>query len=111
METIDFDVFEQVDIRAGKIISAAPLEGARKPAYKLCIDFGEELGEKQSSAQVTDYYTAEELEGKTILAVVNFAPKCIAGFRSEVLVLGVYAKDGVVLIAPTHAVAPGDKLG
>ena len=111
MKTIDFDTFAAVDIRAGKILRAENLEGARKPAYKLQIDFGKEIGTKWSSAQITDLYKAEDLIGKTILAVVNLEPKRIAGFKSEVLVLGVYGADGVVLIAPTLDVQPGDKLG
>lgn len=111
MQTIDFDTFAAVDIRAGKVVHAEELKGARRPAYKMQIDFGEELGKKWSSAQITELYTPGDILGKTILAVVNFEPKRIAGFKSEVLVLGVYAKEGVVLIAPTHDVQPGDKLG
>lgn len=111
MKTIDFDTFAAVDIRAGKILQAMPLEKARQPAYKLEIDFGQEVGIKWSSAQITDLYRPEDLVGQTILAVVNFEPKRIAGFKSEVLVLGVYGQAGVVLVAPTLEVRPGDKLG
>ena len=86
-------------------------EKAKRPAYKLKIDFGEEIGIKNSSAQITDVYDPEELVGKQVLAVVNFPKKQIADFMSEVLVLGTYSKDGVVLITPDKKVTNGDKLG
>ena len=98
---ITIEDFQRVDIRVGRILSAAPLAGAHKPAYALRIDFGPEIGVKQSSAQVTVHYTAEALVGTLILAVVNFPPRRIAGFRSEVLTLGVPDENGaVILIAP-----------
>ena len=106
-----FDDFMKLDIRVGTIVDARPFEKARKPAYQLQLDFGEEIGLKKSSAQITDHYTAEELVGKQVLAVVNFPPRQIANFMSEVLVLGTYSADGVVLITPDKPVANGDKLG
>ena len=103
--------FQKLDIRVGCIISAKPLAGARKPAYELRIDFGPEIGVKQSSAQITTHYTVDELPGLLVLGVVNFPPRRIAGFRSEVLTLGVPDKDGeVVLITPTQDVPLGGRL-
>jgi tRNA-binding protein len=110
-ETITIQDFANVDIRVGRILSARSLAGARKPAYELRIDFGPEIGIKQSSAQLTVRYRAEELRGRLVLAVVNFPPRRIAGFRSEVLTLGVPDEDGqVVLITPTSEVPLGGKL-
>lgn len=106
-----FDDFMKLDIRVGTILSAKNFEKARKPAYQLEVDFGGELGVKRSSAQITDHYTPEELIGKQVLAVVNFPPRQIANFMSEILVLGTYSKDGVVLITPDKPVENGDKLG
>lgn len=106
-----FDDFMKLDIRVGTIISAKVFEKARRPAYQLEVDFGEELGVKKSSAQITDYYTPEALVGRQVLAVVNFPPRQIANFMSEVLVLGTYSEGGVVLIAPERRVKNGDKLG
>ena len=106
-----FEDFMKLDIRVGTIIEAKIFEKAKKPAYKLKIDFGEEIGIKKSSAQITDMYKIEELKGKQVLAVVNFPPRQIADFMSEVLVLGTYSKDGVVLIKPDKEVENGDKLG
>ncbi|MBS5725679.1 MAG: tRNA-binding protein [Clostridiales bacterium] len=106
-----FDDFTKLDIRVGTILSAKPLEKARKPAYQLEVDFGAEIGIKKSSAQIIEHYTPEDLVGKQILAVVNFPPRQIANFFSEVLVLGTYSTGGVVLIRPDHPVQNGDKLG
>ena len=106
-----FDDFMKLDIRVGTVVGAKNFEKARKPAYQLEVDFGEELGIKRSSAQITQRYTAEELIGKQVLAVVNFPPRQIANFFSEVLVLGTYSEGGVVLITPDKPVKNGDKLG
>ena len=106
-----FKDFEKLDIRVGTVVSANRFEKAKKPAYQLKIDFGEEIGIKKSSAQITECYSPEELAGKQILAVVNFPPRQIADFMSEVLVLGTYSKQGVVLITPDSKVQNGDKLG
>jgi len=109
--TIPYEDFERVDIRAGTILSADPLEGARKPAYKLRIDFGSEIGERQSSVQITKVYRTDELIGEQVCAVVNFEPKRIAGFTSEVLVLGMNDLDGnVVLVRPQYPVPNGSRL-
>lgn len=106
-----FDDFMKLDIRVGTIVEAKPFEKARKPAYQLVVDMGQELGLKRSSAQITQQYTPEELIGKQVLAVVNFPPRQIANFFSEILVLGTYSEGGVVLIAPDKPVQNGDKLG
>ncbi len=106
-----FDDFTKLDIRVGTILSAVPFEKARKPAYQLKIDFGADIGIKNSSAQITTQYTPESLIGKQVLAVVNFPPRQIANFFSEVLVLGTYSAGGVVLITPDKPVENGDKLG
>lgn len=106
-----FDDFLKLDIRAGTIISAKIFKKAKKPAYQLEIDFGEELGIKKSSAQITQLYDTKSLLGKQILAVVNLPPKQIADYISEVLILGVYGKDGVVLIIPEQRVENGVQLG
>ena len=106
-----FEDFMKLDIRGGTILRAEELKKARKPAYKLEIDFGEEIGIKKSSAQITNLYTPEELIGKQILAVINFPQKQIADFLSEVLVLGTYSKEGVILITPDKKASNGDKLG
>ena len=106
-----FDDFMKLDIRVGTIVEAKPFEKARKPAYQLVLDFGGEIGMKKSSAQITEQYAADELVGKQVLAVVNFPPRQIANFMSEVLVLGTYSEGGVVLITPDKEVKNGDKLG
>jgi tRNA-binding protein len=109
--TISYDDFERVDIRAGTVLAAEPLDGARKPAYKLRVDFGLEIGTRNSSVQITAVYRADELVGTQVCAVVNFAPKRIAGFMSEVLVLGMNDADGnVVLVRPQFPVPNGHRL-
>jgi tRNA-binding protein len=109
--TIPFDTFQQVDIRVGTVLSADPFPEARKPAYKLLIDFGPEIGTRKSSAQITEHYTPEELVGRQVAAVVNFAPRQIGPFLSEVLTLGFPDAAGdVVLIAPTRPVPNGARL-
>lgn len=111
MTVIAYEDFERVDIRVGTILEAAPLEGARKPAYRLLIDFGAGIGTKKSSAQITVHYTPEELVGRQVAAVVNFPSRQIGRFMSEVLTLGFPAADGsVVLVAPTKPVPNGGKL-
>lgn len=107
----EFKDFEKLDIRVGKIIKAENFEKANDSAYKLWLDFGEEIGKKKSSAKITDLYEPQDLINKQVLAVINFPDKQIADFMSEVLVLGVYAEDGVVLIEPDQKVEPGSKLG
>ena len=106
-----FSDFEKLDIRVGTVISAKVFEKARKAAYILELDFGEEIGIKKSSAQITEHYKPEDLVNKQVLAIVNFPPKQIADFYSEVLVLGTYSEGGVVLIRPDKEVKNGDKLG
>ena len=111
MEQITYDDFARVDIRVGTIVEAAPLEGARKPALRLAIDFGPELGILKSSAQITVHYTPEELVGRQVAAVVNFPPRQIGKFMSQVLTLGFPAEDGsVVLFAPDQVVPNGGRL-
>lgn len=106
-----FDDFLRLDIRAGEIIRAESFPKAKKPAYKLWIDFGEDVGVLQSSAQITECHPLGELVGMQVLGVVNFPPRKIADFSSQALVLGVYADQGVVLITPTQKVRKGTKLG
>lgn len=106
-----FDDFMKLDIRVGTILEAKVFEKARKPAYQLRVDFGEEIGIKKSSAQITEQYKPEDLIGKQVMAVVNFPPRQIGNFMSEVLVLGTYSEGGVVLIKPDKDVKNGDKLG
>ena len=108
---ITYADFEAVDIRVGRITRAEPFPEARKPAYKLWLDFGPEIGEKRSSAQITKHYTIDALIGRQVLAVVNFPPRQIGPVMSEVLVLGVPDAEGaVVLIAPSQDVPLGGKL-
>ena len=108
---ITYDDFAKVDIRVGVVTRAEPFPEARKPAIKLWVDFGDEIGEKRSSAQLTRHYTPEALIGRQVLAVVNFPPRQIGKVLSEVLVLGVPDADGeVVLIGPGHDVPSGGKL-
>ena len=111
MTEIAFDDFMKVDIRTGVILRAEPFPEARKPAIKMWIDFGPDIGEKKTSAQITVHYTPETLVGKRVMAVVNFPPRQIGPFISEVLVLGVPDKDGaVVLISPDQDVPTGGRM-
>lgn len=108
MDTITYQDFEQVDIRVGKVISVEDFPEARKPAYKLIIDFGSEIGQKCSSVQITTHYTKEELVGKLVMGVVNFPTKQIGKYMSEVLTLGFPDESGeVVLAAPDKEVPIG----
>jgi len=102
--------FQKLDIRVGRVVDVQDFPEARKPAYKLTIDFGP-LGLKRSSAQITDRYTKEDLMNRLVVAVVNFPPKQIATFMSEVLVLGAMEESGVVLLRPDHDVELGTKIG
>ena len=109
--TISFDDFLKVDIRVGTVVEASPFPEARKPAYKLRIDFGEEVGIKRSSAQITVHYRPEELVGRQVAAVVNFPPRQIGPFMSEVLTLGFADANGdIVLIHPERAVPNGERM-
>ncbi|HEX6989589.1 MAG TPA: tRNA-binding protein [Bacillota bacterium] len=105
-----FEQFMEFDIRIGTILRAEAFPEARKPAYRLEIDFGP-LGTRRSSAQITHLYAPEELVGRQVVAVVNFPPKRIAGFLSEVLVLGAYTDNGVVLLQPERAAPAGSRIG
>lgn len=110
-ETISWADFEKVELRAGTVISAEDFPEAKKPAYKLRIDFGEKIGIKKSSAQITKLYTKEELIGTQLICVTNFAPRQIANFISEVLITGFVLEDGeVVLARPQQTVPDGTKL-
>ncbi|EAQ27825.1 probable chaperone [Erythrobacter sp. NAP1] len=112
VDTISFDDFMAVDIRAGTVTAAEPFPEARKPAIKLWVDFGEEIGVKKSSAQITDHYSPDELVGRTVMAVVNFPPRQIGPFMSEVLVLGFPDAEGaIVLAAPDRQVPNGARMG
>ena len=110
-ETISYDDFLKVDIRTGTIVEALPFPEARKPAIKLTIDFGPEIGMKKSSAQITVHYTAEQLVGRQVLGVVNFPPRQIGPVRSEVLTLGFEDEAGAIVLAGVdHQVPNGRKL-
>jgi tRNA-binding protein len=109
--TIEWDDFERVDMRVGRVVEVEEFPEARRPAWKLRIDFGPEIGVKRSSAQIK-HYAREELEGSLVVAVVNFPPKQIGPVRSECLVLGALNDEhGVVLLRPDREAAPGDRIG
>lgn len=108
---ISYDEFAKVDIRVGRIVRAEPFPEARKPAYKLWVDFGPEIGERKASAQITCNYSLEELPGRLVLGVVNFPPRQIGPMRSEVLVLGAPDAEGeVVLLTPEREVPIGGRM-
>jgi tRNA-binding protein len=109
-ETITWDDFTKVELRAGTVVAAEPFPQARKPAYRLTIDFGPGVGTRRSSAQITALYTPAELVGRQVLAVVNFPPKQIANVFSEALVCGFVGPDGVVLAVPDRPVPNGTRL-
>ena len=112
MESISWPDFEKVDLRAGTVVEVKEFPEARKPAFKLKIDFGKEIGIKQSSAQLTHHYTTEDLLGKQVICVINFPPKQIGPFVSECLVTGLYREDGSVILAvPDKEVGNGAKFG
>lgn len=111
MDQIDVAVFEQAELRVGTIVDAQPFPEARKPAIKLWIDFGPALGQRQSSAQITAHYVPDRLIGRQIVAVMNFAPRKVAGFESQVLVLGLPDEDNeVVLLRPDIKVPDGGRV-
>lgn len=112
MNTITWDQFENVELRVGTILKAESFPEAHKPAYLLQVDFGSDIGIKKTSAQITDLYSLKELEGKQVIAVVNFPPKQIGPIMSECLVTGFYREDGsVVLAVPDKKIEDGARLG
>ena len=110
MSDITFDEFMKVDIRVGRILRAEAFPEARKPAIKMWIDFGAEIGERKTSAQITDHYRPNDLIGRQVMCVVNFPPRQIGPFMSEVLVLGANDDTGVVLIAPDKEIPLGSRM-
>ena len=111
MPEIRWEDFEKVDVRVGRVVEAEPFNEARKPSIKLLVDFGPEVGQRRTSAQLTAHYDPEALIGKQVVAVVNFPPKRIAGFKSEVLVLGVPDENGeVILLSPDVDVPEGGRM-
>jgi len=112
MSEISWKDFEKVELRVGTVVAAEPFPEARKPAYKLSVDFGPEIGTRHSSVQVTAHYTLDELKGRQVVGVVNFPPKRIGPFMSECLITGFYREDGSVILAvPDKPVPNGAKLG
>ena len=112
METIDWNDFEKVELRVGTVVEVEDFPKARKPAYILHVDFGEDIGLRKSSAQITEVYTRDELVGRQVVGVVNFPPKQIGPIRSQCLVTGFYREDGAVVLAvPDQPVPNGAKLG
>jgi len=112
MDTISWQDFERVELRVGTVVTVEAFPEARKPAYKLMVDFGPEIGMRRSSVQITAHYTPEELEGRQVVGVVNFPPKRIGPFMSECLITGFYREDGTVILAvPDKPVPNGAKLG
>jgi len=112
METIAWQDFERVELRVGTVVGVEAFPEARKPAYKLTVDFGPELGQRRSSVQITAHYTQEELKGRQVVGVVNFPAKRIGPFMSECLITGFYREDGTVILAvPDKPVPDGAKLG
>lgn len=110
--TISWDDFEKIDMRVGTIIEVDDFPKARKPAFRLKIDFGQDIGMKQSSAQITAHYSKDQLLNRQVIAVVNFPPKKIADFTSECLVLGIYDENNdVILVQPSQAAVNGSKIG
>ena len=111
MQPIDWEQFEMVELRVGRIVDVADFPEAKKPAYKVTVDFGPDIGVKKSSARITDLYSKEELLGRQILGVVNFPPKQIGPMRSEFLLTGFYRDDGAVVLAvPEREVPLGSRL-
>ena len=108
--TISWSDFEKIDLRAGKVVRVEDFYEAKKPAYKVWVDFGPDIGIKQSSAQITTLYAKDELVGKTVIGVVNFAPKQIGPFVSEVLITGTYTEGNVVLLTSDKPAKPGDRI-
>ena len=109
---LDWETFQKVDIRIGTILEALPFPKAKRPAYRLTIDFGDDIGILRSSAQITSHYTLSDLVGKQVAAVVNFPPKQVSNFMSQCLILGAYDENGmVVLLKPDQSVRNGSKVG
>lgn len=108
---IDFNDFEKIDIRVGTILNAEKFENVKKPAYKITVDFGSEIGIKKTSAQITECYDVKSLINKQILGIINLPPKQIKDYMSGFLLLGIYSNKGVILISPDQKVDNGDKIG